>query len=126
MNRTAAALALPAVFFFAGCQNAPAPKAPPAPAQPTVAGPEWLVPSPRLIVGRVLAVDAARGFAMVELLRDAPAVSTAADTELYTRTAELQATAVLQASRYLRGRTLGTVILSGRPNVGDEVVWQTP
>jgi len=35
-------------------------------------------------------------------------------------------TARLRASRYLRGRTLGTKILTGQPAPGDEVVWLAP
>lgn len=126
MKNTAAAFSLLAVFFCGACQQAATPPRPASPPPPPVAGTEWLAPSPRLIVGRILAVDGDRGFATVELLRDAPAVSIVADTELYARTATLQPTAVLQASRYLRGRTLGTSVLSGMPNVGDEVVWQAP
>lgn len=126
MKLTATAFSLLAVFFLVGCQQPTTPPKPPIPAPPAVAGADWLAPSPRFIVGRILAVDGARGFATVELLRDAPAVSAAAGTELYARTADLQPTAVLLASRYLRGRTLGTTVRSGTPNVGDEVVWQAP
>jgi len=126
MKNTAAAFSLLAVFLCNACQQVPSPPTPETPPPPNVAGSELLTPSPRLIVGRVIAVDGERGFATVELLRDAPAVCATPETELYARTTQLQATAVLQTSRFLRGRTLGTIILSGQPHPGDEVVWQTP
>lgn len=125
MKNTAAAFSLLAVFLCTACQQVSKPATPPSPPPPSVAGSELLTPSPRLIVGRVIAVDGERGFATVELLRDAPAACAAPETELYARTAQLQPTAVLQTSRYLRGRILGTTILSGQPKLGDEVVWQT-
>ncbi len=126
MKNTAAASSLLAVFWCNACQQVTLPPSPGTPPPPAVAGSELLTPSPRLIVGRVIAVDGERGFATVELLRDAPAACAIPETELYARTSQLQATAVLQSSRYLRGRTLGTTILSGRPSAGDEVVWQAP
>lgn len=94
----------------------------PAPA-PTV---EPLAPSPRLIVGRIIAIDAARRFAFVELAPDAPMAATGEGTELVARTLDLHETARLRASAYLRGRTLGTTITSGQPSTADEVVWLAP
>jgi hypothetical protein len=85
-----------------------------------------LVPSPRLIIGRVIAVDSAQGLAFVELAADAPAAALAGGTELIARTLELRETARLQTSRHLRGRTLGTKVLGGQPSLGDEVVWLAP
>ena len=96
----------------------------PAPAEPLPPG--ALLPSHNLLVGRVLAVDAARGFAFVELASDAPAAALSDGAELVTRTDALRETARLQASRYARGRTLGTKILSGQPGIGDEVVFPAP
>jgi hypothetical protein len=42
---------------------------------------------------------------------------------LISRKDDLQPTARLQASPYLRGRTLGTRLMAGQPQVGDEVVF---
>ena len=85
-----------------------------------------LAPSPRLIVGRVLAIDASQGFAFVELAVDAPAAALADGTPLICRTLDLKETARLQVSRYVRGRTLGTKIVAGQPSPTDEVVWLAP
>lgn len=124
MNITAFALTSLAVIFFAGCQHRPPAGTPDA----SLAGGtrEPMAPSPRLIIGRVIAVDQERSFAFVELTRDAPAEAIVADTELSARTPELKGTALLQASRHRRGRTLGATITSGKPSAGDEVVWLAP
>lgn len=87
---------------------------------------EALAPSPRLIVGRVIAVDPARGYAFVELSVDAPPTASAEGGELIVRTSDLTETSRLRASRQLRVRTLGTQILSGTPSIGEEVVWVAP
>ncbi len=105
------------IFMASGCHHAPATVSPP---------PETLAPSARLIVGRIIAIDAAQGFAFVELGPDAPNAALTDGTGLTARTAELKETGRLQASRFLRGRTLGTKIISGKPSPGDEVVWQAP
>ena len=96
---------------------------------PTPSGPlaaEALVPSPRLIVGRIVAVETAQKFAFVELAADAPSAALVAGTELIVRTLELRETGRIQASAYVRGRTLGTKIIGGQPSPGDEVVWLAP
>ena len=85
-----------------------------------------LIPSPRLIIGRIIAVDAERRFAFIELAPDAPAAATAEGADLLARTGELRETGQLHASRYLRGRTLGTHVVAGQPSPGDEVVWLAP
>src|SRR3954466_10759748 len=126
MHFTARLLLLLAVFSFqAGCSlitpRTAAVKQPPA---PLPAG--ALIPSPGIIIGRVVAIDAARRFAFVELAPDAPTSATAEGADLVARTLDLRETARLQASRYLRGRTLGTHIVSGQPTPGDEVVWLAP
>jgi len=95
-----------------------------APASPLPA--DALVPSPRLIVGRITAIDATQGFAFVEIATDAPAAALAAGTELIARTLELRESGRLRASGIVRGRTLGTTILAGQPSAGDEVVWLAP
>ncbi len=73
-----------------------------------------------------MAVDLPSGFAFVSLASDAPAAALADGTELIARTLALRETARLQASRQIRGRTLGTRILAGQPSVDDEVVWLAP
>lgn len=118
---------LAAVLLWSGCTaihrddsaiSAPA-SSHPAPAEP-------LTPSPRLIIGRVLATNPAEAFAWVDLAVDAPAGALRENAELITRTPDLQPTGTLRASRYVRGRTLGTQILNGQPAPGDEVVWLAP
>ena len=103
--------------FSGGCRTT-------EPAQPLAAG--ALLPSARLIVGRVLAVEAELGFAFVDLATDAPSAALIAGTELTVRTLDLRETARLQVSAYNRGRTLGTKIIAGQPSPGDEVVWLAP
>ena len=126
MPPTARLLTLLAVIFLLGScryfESRPAPAKSPPVAIPAGA----LIPSPRLIVGRVIAIDAEHRFAFVELATDAPAGATADGTELIARTLELRETARLHASRYVRGRTLGTNIVAGQPSPGDEVVWLAP
>ena len=124
MHLTAAALTSLAVIFFAGCQHAG--KAKPGDTPPALAASATVSPSPRLLVGRVLAVDLDRGFAFVALVPDTPPAALVADTELSARTPDLRTTALLQVSRHRRGRTLGVTITSGKPSAGDEVVWLAP
>ncbi len=113
-------LGLAAILFCSACHwFSPAGAARSAPA-------ETLAPSPRLMVGRVIAIDGERHFAFVELAPDAPLTALADGTELTTRTQELAPTGKLRASRYVRGRTLGATILEGQPTPGDEVVWLAP
>ena len=112
------------VLLFAGCAAVDAD--PKTQAQPAVLSVDALVPSPRLIVGRIIAVDQAQGFAFVGLAGDAPAAATNPGTELVVRTMDLRETGRIEASRYLRGRTLGTKIVAGQPTTGDEVVWLAP
>ena len=78
------------------------------------------------MVGRVLAVDPPRAFAFVDLGSDPPPAALVEGAELGTRTVDLRETAQLRTSRYVRGRTLGTTVISGQPSPGDEVVWQAP
>jgi hypothetical protein len=126
MQFTARLLSLLAVIFLlSSCGNFASRRSPTkTPPTPLSAG--ALIPSPRLIVGRVVAIDAERRFAFVELAGDAPTAATADGSELIARTMELRETARLQASRYVRGRTLGTNIVAGQPSPGDEVVWLAP
>lgn len=87
---------------------------------------EPLAPSPRLILGRVLAVNRDQGFVFVDLAADAPAAALAEGTEFICRTLDLRESGRVRASRYVRGRTLGTTIIAGQPAPGDEVVWLAP
>jgi hypothetical protein len=124
MKLVAITVVLAAILFSgAACRQMPAP---PPRAAPVALPADALAPSPRLIVGRVVAVDPAQGFAFVELVADAPPAATARDTELVARTLELRETATLRTARYLRGRILGTRVVAGAPSVGDEVVWLAP
>ena len=128
-TQTSPSLSLRALFAMVlavavcACRHA-APKPPAAPPPVLAAG--ALVPSPRLIVGRIVAIDLAQGFAFVELAADAPSAATVNGTELIARTLDLRETGQLRSSRYVRGRTLGTKILAGQPTPGDEVVWLAP
>lgn len=126
MSRTARLLLPLAVLLLGGCHlftpKTQAPSKPPP--SPLAAG--ALVPSPRLVVGRVVAIDAERRLAFVELASDAPAGAMTEGADLLVRTLELHETARLHASRYVRGRTLGTHIVAGQPSPGDEVVWLAP
>ena len=132
MIRTARLLAPLAVFFFASACSyfnplTPKPmgqRQPAMPADPLPAG--ALLPSRNLLVGRVLAVDAGSRFASVELVTDAPATALTDGAELISRSDGLRETARLRASRYVRGRTLGTNIVAGQPAPGDEVVFPAP
>ena len=131
MSRTARRLTPLAVFLFLpGCRNVgpltPKRMSGPAPlaTEPLPAG--ALLPSQNLRVGRVLAVDTARGFAIVDVAADAPAAALTEGAPLIARSDDLRESARLSASRYLRGRTLGTRIVSGQPVVGDEVVFPAP
>ena len=112
------------VMFTSGCQNI-FNKAEPA-STASVLATGALLPSPRLIIGRILAVDQDHGFAFVELASDAPHGALNAGTELSVRTLDLRDTGRIEVSRYLRGRTLGTKIVAGQPSPGDEVVWLAP
>ncbi len=114
-------LVLAAISFLPGCaQRAASPRAAGAPVLGTLA------PSPRLIVGRIIAVDPAQRFAFVELAADAPGAATEDGSELIARRTDLAESARLRSSRHLRGRTLGATVVSGQPAPGDEVVWLAP
>ena len=121
-----ALLLLGAAIWTASCARSPAPAAKPEPAPAPVLGADALLPSPRLIVGRIIAVDPDRRFAFVELNADAPPAALAEGGELITRTLALQETGRLRVSRQQRGRTLGTNVLAGQPAPNDEVVWLAP
>ena len=124
--RFTARLLLPFVVLSSGtgCRNLFTDPAPAATTPVLDAG--ALLPSPRLIIGRVVAVDEAQRLAFIELATDAPNAALIAGTELVARTMNLRDTGRLQVSAYVRGRTLGTQIVGGQPSPGDEVVWLAP
>jgi hypothetical protein len=128
MFLTARLLTLLAVIFLAGaCNHLPSPAPPPLPPRaepPPLSG--ALQPSPNRVVGRVLAVDVPHGFVIVDLATNPPAAALVDGAELIARTDDLRETARLRVSRYVRGRTLGTTLVSGRPSPHDEVVWRAP
>ena len=132
MPFTARLLTLLAVIFFApGCATVapPTPNPGVSPRQPSSAIPPpaaTLGLSPNKIVGRILAIDATRGFAFVTLTAAAPAAALVAGAALIVRSDDLTETGYLRASRYTRGRTLGAQIISGQPTLGDEVVFHAP
>jgi hypothetical protein len=81
------------------------------------------IPGPVQVLGRIIAVDSRTLSVIVEL---GPYVELPFDfttRQLIARRDDLQPTARLQSSPYLRGRTLGTRLLAGQPQVGDEVVF---
>jgi hypothetical protein len=87
------------------------------------AGPSRTVPGPVRVLGRVIAVDLRTLSVVIDL---APYVELPFDfttRQLITRRDDLQPTARLQSSPYLRGRTLGARLIAGQPQVGDEVVF---
>ncbi len=114
------------IFAFglalAGCAGAARHAVPPPPPAP-VAPASLLQPSPLPPVGRVLAVDGAVGTVIVDVAPDAALPADLTGRMLLARNpGDLHPSARLQASAYLRGRTLGTRLVEGRPAVGDEVV----
>ena len=123
MRNTARALLPLAVFFlFTACRSV----SPPQSGVQSPGSDTGLATSPRRLVGRVLAVDPARRFVIVDLAAGVPLAALTPDTELLVRTDDLRPTARVRVSRQHRGRTLGTILLSGEATVGDEVVLTSP
>jgi ABC-type Fe3+-hydroxamate transport system substrate-binding protein len=81
------------------------------------------VPGPVQVLGRVVALDMRTLSVIVELAPYAVLPGDYATRQLIARRDDLQPTARLQSSPYLRGRTLGTRLVAGKPQVGDEVVF---
>ena len=73
-------------------------------------------------VGRIIAIDAASLSVLVEVGSFAVLPPDFATRILIARTEDLRPTARLQSSSYIRGRILGTRLIAGVPQVGDEVV----
>lgn len=130
MKNAALPLPLLAAFFFAllaGCSHvgptsSAAPSAPTATYRPAAEPAHTYAPSPHVIVGYILDIDEARGFAVVDLTADPLPTALAPGTELSVRTRDLKTTARLTVTRFLRGHTLGATIATGLPAVGEEVV----
>lgn len=87
------------------------------------ADPDRTVPGPVQVLGRIIAVDLRSLSVIVELAPYAELPFDFATRQLISRRDDLQPTARLQSSPYLRGRTLGTRLLAGQPQIGDEVVF---
>ncbi len=81
-----------------------------------------LTPSPFVVVGHVLAFDPSTANVIIDVAPYAVLPLGFDGLNMLARTDDLQPTAKLQASAYLRGHTLGARLLAGRPNIGDEVV----
>ena len=125
MSLTARLLTLLAVIYFVpGCSTATTTPASRSAAAAAILPPaDALTLSPHKIVGRIVAVDTARGFAFVSLTTTTPAAALVAGGELIVRSDDLRETGRVRTSRYNRGRTLGTQIISGQPKLGDDVVF---
>ena len=125
MSLTARLLTLLAVIYFVpGCSTATTTPASRSAAAAAILPPaDALTLSPHKIVGRIVAVNTARGFAFVSLTTTTPAAALVAGGELIVRSDDLRETGRVRTSRYNRGRTLGTQIISGQPKLGDEVVF---
>lgn len=126
MSLTARLLTLLAVIYFVpGCSTATTTPQPSRSAAAAAMLPpaDALTLSPHKIVGRIVAVDTARGFAFVSLTTTTPAAALVEGGELIVRSDDLRETGRVRTSRYTRGRTLGTQIISGQPKLGDEVVF---
>lgn len=120
---------LAAILFLSGCghRGTPAPDSV-SPGKATVTqssrtDPTLLQTSPRRLVGRVLSIDAQRGFVFINLDLDSPPAASNVGAELIVRTDELRETARLRSTTYARGRILAATLVSGRPAPGDEVVF---
>lgn len=120
ITRPSLVLALCALLF-AGCSTRGAKPAAKGGEPAAQAG--RTVPGPVQIVGRIIAIDVRSLTVVVEL---APYSTLPADYSgrvLISRRDDLQPTARLQATSYLRGRTLGTRLVAGKPQLNDEVVF---
>jgi len=93
----------------------------PSPAAP--AQPARTVPAPVQVVGRIIAIDLRSLTVVVELGPYVTLPTDYASRVLISRHDDLQPTARLQATSYLRGRTLGTRLVAGKPQLNDEVVF---
>jgi hypothetical protein len=74
-------------------------------------------------VGRVIAVDVKTLSVIIELAPFTVMPPDYSGSILISRQDDLRPTARLQASSYLRGRTLGARLLAGQALIGQEVVF---
>jgi len=81
------------------------------------------VPGPVQVVGRIIAIDLRSLTVVVELGPYATLPPDYGSRALIARHDDLQPTARLQATPYLRGRVLGTRLVAGKPQINDEVVF---
>lgn len=81
------------------------------------------VPGPVQVAGRVISTDLRSLSVIIELAPYAAIPTDFSGRILISRQDDLRPTARLQASPYLRGRTLGARLLAGQPQIGDEVVF---
>jgi hypothetical protein len=125
MKRAATILSLAAFSLGiagAGCRTATDTGA--VQARPA-ASPEPAYTAPaHALVGHVLAIDRERGFVIVALADDPPAVALRPGVQLWVRRRDLRLVARLSVSRYLRGDTLGTTLVEGEPAIDEDVVVQ--
>ncbi len=104
---------LVAALFAGACATVPDEPAPAVEAEP-----DPLRRVEERAVGVVIFVDAAEGVVLVEARSSATRLAPA----LVTRNELLVETARLEPTRFQRGRILGARVISGLPNVGDEVL----
>jgi len=104
-------------LLLAGCATGTGGKKQPAPAKAST-----VIPSPFVVVGHVLDVDAATGNVIIDVAPYAVLPADFSGKIMLTRTEDLRPTAKIEASPYLRGHILGAHLLAGRPGIGDEVV----
>jgi len=125
MKRAATILSLAAFSLGlagAGCRTATDTGAAQAPSAAS-AEPAYAAPA-HALVGHVLAIDRERGFVIVALADDPPAVALRPGVQLWVRRRDLRFVARLSVSRYLRGDTLGTTLVEGEPAIDEDVVVQ--
>ena len=121
--RCAAFLALSSLLL-AGCISRDAKPATVDDAAPAAdARPVRTTPGPVQVVGRVIAVDMRTLTVVIELAPYAVLPANFNGRLLIARMDDLRPTARLQASPYVRGRTLGARLLAGQPRIGHEVVF---
>jgi hypothetical protein len=78
--------------------------------------------SSALVVGWIIGIDPSSKSVLVEVGSFTVLPSDFATRILIARTDDLRPAARLQSSSFLRGRILGTRLITGSPQVGDEVV----
>lgn len=86
------------------------------------AQPDSFRPSSNRIIGEIVHADLREGIAVVQI--SAPPGNL--EAPLLVRDVDLEPTALLLASAYFKGRSLGVHILDGQPEVGDEVIQPGP